>query len=93
MVYNQLNNRLIMRKKITTATCGAILIAAVAFGIHNNMQKSSALSELALQNIEALVDGEDDTKVSGCVPYEGVCIIEFQGNVIFAEGNFIPVAY
>ena len=47
-----------MRKKITTATCGAILIAAVAFGIQNNMEKSSALSGLAFQCIEALADGE-----------------------------------
>ena len=62
-----------MSKKLMTATCGAILIAAAAFGIHNNMQKSSALSGLALQNIEALADGEGASPCGGPKSEGGMC--------------------
>ena len=55
-----------MKKNILKATLVAAFALIAGFNVYNS-QKSDAMSELALANVEALARGEDSACPNGCV--------------------------
>lgn len=78
-----------MKKKIMYAVA-CVALAAVAGWNYQQNQKEVAMSDLTLENIEALASGEGSSDCTRECPYSGyMCIINFtNGTSISCPGRW-----
>lgn len=66
-----------MKRNILKITFIAAVVVAAGYIAYSHFQKTETLSDLALQNVEALADDENDggVAVSGCLGVWGKCTL------------------
>ena len=69
----------------------AAVVVAAAFGIYSNSQKENTLSEIMMENIEALAEEEDDNSTITCCTDRSECRGDFCG--VFYPANGSGVGY
>ena len=55
-----------MKKKILSGIFALSLLVATGYGVSQNLKSDSGLSNLALNNVEALAQSENDLCPNGC---------------------------
>ena len=55
-----------MKKKVLSGVFALALLAATGYGVNKSMKSNANLSDLALNNVEALAQSENDLCPNGC---------------------------
>ena len=55
-----------MKRKILSGVFALALLATAGFGVHKSLNGNANLSDLALSNVEALAQSENDLCPNGC---------------------------
>lgn len=74
-----------MKKKFLTCVCALGLLAAIGYGVKENVKSNAILGDLALANVEALADSEERDKW-GCKPSK--TIVCYWGSSGEVRGEF-----
>ena len=73
-----------MKKKILSGVFALALLATAGFGVHKSMKSDTDLSDLALNNVEALANGESGGDREDCMPAYDICC----ELVIYPDGSY-----
>ncbi len=55
-----------MKKKVLSGVFALALLAATGYGVNQSVKSNANLSDLALNNVEALAQSENDLCPNGC---------------------------
>ncbi|WP_019539959.1 NVEALA domain-containing protein [Proteiniphilum acetatigenes] len=72
-----------MKKKILSGIFALSLLVATGYGVNKSMKGDVVLSYLALNNVEALANGESSDCPNGCLDAPGLCYC--RGSLPFEE--------
>lgn len=78
-----------MKKKVLLGIFALAFLATASYGVSKSMKSDAKLSDLALENVEALADGESG-EYSGCKSGNGYCAIYLKGEQIFSSYSHYP---
>lgn len=67
-----------MRKKVLRAALMAAVVAVAGYGVCTNQTKEQAMSDIMLENAEALAGGEVEIEAI-CMGPSGTCIVYSDG--------------
>jgi|AGTN01.2.fsa_nt_gi hypothetical protein len=78
-----------MKKKILSGIFALTLLVTAGYGVNKGMKSDVNLSDLALNNVEALANGESGG-YRGCTSGWGYCAIYLHGQLIFSSYEHVP---